>query len=68
LTITERLVGKDSLDYARTLGNIGIVYESQSKYDDALKIYKESLTITERLVAKDSLYYSNALYNLSLLY
>lgn len=38
---------KDSLRYAKTLGNKAIVYEEQKKYAEAIKLLKEDIVISE---------------------
>ena len=45
--------GQVSLDVAASYNNIGNVYDSQGKYEEALEYYQKDLDITVRLVGGD---------------
>ena len=48
------LEGHDSLDVAKSYNNIGYVYDSQGKYEEALEMYTKSLDITSRIYGGDN--------------
>ena len=53
---------KDSLRYAKTLGNKAIVYEEQKKYTEAIPLLKEDIALSERLKeSKNTMFASIAL-------
>ena len=53
---------KDSLRYAKTLGNKTLVYEKQKKYTEAIQLLKEDMALSERLNAsKNTMFASIAL-------
>lgn len=49
LTIKEKQTGKDSLDCAQTLNNLGAVYKKMGKFVDALGYYSRALAIKEKI-------------------
>eukprot|EP00961_Rhodomonas_salina_P269941 3646720-Rhodomonas_salina.1 len=60
----ERLVGREDMDVATSLSNIGNVLEQQGKYSEALAKHEESLGITERLVGREHMDVSASLSNI----
>ena len=48
-------LGPEHPDRARIYGNIGVVYEKQAKYPEALAAHQKSLTIIEKLLGSDHL-------------
>jgi len=54
LNIKEKVRGKDSFDCAKTLNNIGLVYQDQEKLNQALEYYNKSLSIKEKVKGEDS--------------
>lgn len=53
---------KDSLRYAKTLGNKAIVYEKQKKYAEAINLLKKDIAISEQLKeSKNTMFASIAL-------
>lgn len=53
---------KDSVRYAKTLGNKAIVYEKQKKYAEAINLLKEDIALSERLKeSKNTMFASIAL-------
>jgi tetratricopeptide (TPR) repeat protein len=68
LTIKERVKGKDAIDCATTLNNIGSVYKNKGDYEQALLHYQRCLTIQERVKGKDAIDCATTLYNISFVY
>ena len=60
--------GKESLDCADTLNNIGLVYKDQGKFNLALEYYRRALIIFEKYKGKESLNYAVTLSNIGLVY
>ena len=46
--------GQDSLDVAASYNNIGAVYKSLSKYEEALEMHSKSLDIKTRILGGDN--------------
>jgi tetratricopeptide (TPR) repeat protein len=68
LTIKERIKGKDAIDCAGTLNNIGSVYDDKGDYEQALLYYQRCLTIEERVKGKDAIDCATTLNNIGLVY
>jgi tetratricopeptide (TPR) repeat protein len=49
LTIKEKQTGKDSMDCAQTLNNLGGVYKKMEKFTEALSYYSRSLAIKAKI-------------------
>ena len=60
--------GQDSLDVAASYNNIGNVYDSQGKYEEALEYYQKDLDITVRLVGQDHPDVANSFNNIGTVY
>ncbi|MEZ4961851.1 MAG: tetratricopeptide repeat protein [Saprospiraceae bacterium] len=68
LKIYEHTIGKNSLDYAKTLNSLGVLKISQGKYDESERYYLAALPIVEAASGKDNPYYGKILNNLGNLY
>lgn len=68
LTISEKLLGKDHPDIAKTYHNIASVFYDQGEYDLALEWYQKSLTIKEGILGKDHLDTADTYNNIALVY
>jgi len=66
--ITEKKLGKEDIDYASSLNNLGILYWFMGQYEKAESLYLESKAIREKLQRKESVGYATLMYNLALLY
>ena len=51
--LTEKTIGKEHPDYAIRLNNLASVYESQGKFDEALKLYEQALNIFEKTLPEN---------------
>lgn len=60
--------GKDSIDCAQILGNIGLVYNSMGKNAEAIDCFSRALTIKEKQTGKDSMDCAQTLNNLGGVY
>jgi len=49
LDIKTKIKGKDSIDVATTLNNIGSVYDSKGDYSKALEYYERCLNIKRKV-------------------
>lgn len=49
------MVGKESIECANTLNNIGNVYKEQEHLDEALEYHNKALKIYEKVNGKDSI-------------
>jgi tetratricopeptide (TPR) repeat protein len=54
LEIKTKVKGKDSIEVATTLDDIGCVYDSKKDYKKALKFYKKCLEIRIKIQGRDS--------------
>jgi tetratricopeptide (TPR) repeat protein len=61
LAIYERVKGKDHIDCASTLHEIGFVYSNKGDYEQALLHYQRSLAIKERVKGKDHIHCASTL-------
>ena len=68
MKIKTEIKGKDSIDVALTLENIGIVYWNQGNYPKALEYYESSLKIKTKIKGKDSIDFALTLGNIGLVY
>jgi len=68
LKIREQVLGKEHPDYATSLNNLAMLYNSQGKYEEALPLYQEALKIYEQVLGKYHPYYALSLNNLAGLY
>jgi eukaryotic-like serine/threonine-protein kinase len=66
LRLREQFAEPDSLLIADALNTLGIVRQSQDRYDEAEALLTRSLDIRERLTGVDSLEVASALHNLGL--
>jgi tetratricopeptide (TPR) repeat protein len=64
----ERVKGKDAIDCASTLNNIGSVYNHKGDYEQALLHYQRCLTIQERVKGKDAIDCASTLSNIGSVY
>lgn len=55
LEIQEKVQGKENIDTASTLNNIGNVYADLSNYSEAIKYYERCLEIKEKVTGKGSI-------------
>ena len=60
--------GDMHLDTAATLNNMGNVYQSQGKYEQALEAFSKSLDIKIKLVGQDSPQTAATLDNMAIVY
>jgi len=60
-------VGEESIGWADTLYNIGIVYKNQNKVKSAFSSYNRAVTIYQK-VGKESIGWADALYNIGNVY
>ena len=59
------LHGPEDLDVAKTHNNMGVVYEAQGKYEEALEAYSKSLHIKIKVVGQDSPHVADTKYNIA---
>lgn len=64
IDLAERL--SDSISIARSLNNIGLIYDDMKAYDQALDFYQRALTIKERISSESDII--NSLYNVATMY
>ena len=60
--------GKESLEYAQTLNNIGGTYANQGKLNEAFEYYNRALSIYEKVSGKKSVGYANNLNRIVFVY
>ena len=60
-------IGKESIQWAHTLNNIGILYSDQGKLDEALESYNKALTIHQK-IGKESIHWANTFHNIGVVY
>jgi tetratricopeptide (TPR) repeat protein len=53
LAMSERVLGKNDLNTARSLNNLAELYREQSRYQEAEPLMQEALTIRERILGKE---------------
>ena len=68
LAMAEKLAGKNSIVYARSLDNLGQVYRESGRGKDAISIQEESLRIAESLMESNDRITSLMLNNLGVCY
>ena len=68
MLIREEFPGKQSLEYAESLNDLGILYRDTDQYDQADQLHNEALTIQRALLGADSLESAETLNNLCALY
>ena len=68
LNLKETVFGKNHIEYAYTINNIGVVYYSQKKYNLALDMYVFCKDIREKIVNPDDVLLSNSYGNLGDVY
>jgi len=66
--IYEKTLGKEHPDYATSLNNLAMAYESMGNYAAAEPLYIEAKAIRERVLGKDHPSYATSLNNLASLY
>jgi tetratricopeptide (TPR) repeat protein len=67
LAIKEKVTGKESLDLASTLNNIGLINNKLGKYKEAIRYYQRCLDIKEKIKGKDNIDCASILNNIGLL-
>ena len=68
INIFEKTLGKDHLDTANSINNLGTLYRKQGKYEEAEPLYKRTLEIREKSLGNNHLGTVIALNSLSTLY
>jgi CHAT domain-containing protein len=68
LAIRKKVLGEDHPDYAISLNNLAVLYESMGNYGEAWPLFKQSLTIIKRFLGEDHPDYATSLNNLAALY
>jgi tetratricopeptide (TPR) repeat protein len=48
--IHEQILGQQHPDYATSLNNLAVLYQSQGKYEQALPLYQQSLIILKQVL------------------
>ena len=66
--IREKLLGKESLDYAWSLSNLALLYNYVGKHDKSEMYFLESIQIRAKLLGRDHPIYASSLGNLAMLY
>jgi tetratricopeptide (TPR) repeat protein len=66
--LLEFVKDKDQEDYARQLNELALVYDSQGKYDEAIKLYLESIEIDKKTIGIEHPDYATRLNNLAGVY
>jgi len=66
--VYETVKGKEAVECASSLVNIGNLHENNIKFNEALQYYNKALSIFERVEGKESLYYAKTLSNVGNLY
>jgi tetratricopeptide (TPR) repeat protein len=61
-------MGKDSINCAETLNNLGNVYSRMGKSEDAILYYKRCLLIEEKVKGKQYIDYAMILHNIGLIF
>ena len=68
LSICEKELGKESLNYAYVIDFLGILYAHESIFLKAELLYLESLKIIKKLLGPEDVEYATSLYHLGVLY
>jgi tetratricopeptide (TPR) repeat protein len=68
LSLYEKLLGKEHLEYATSLDHLAQTYSSLGDYAKALELNLECLSLYEKLLGKEHLYYAMSLGNLAYTY
>lgn len=68
MKIQEYVLGKETIECAITLGNMGIALENLNQLDKALEKYQRSLDIKQKICGRQSIDCAIALNNIGLLY
>ena len=63
-----RVLGEAHPDTLKSRNNLALVYQNQGRYDDAERLYLETLEIKERVLGKDHPHTANTMGNLALMY
>ena len=66
--IRGRLLGKESLEYAGSIGGLGLVYSTQGNFPKAEPLFKEAIAIRQARQATQSAAHATVLNNLGCLY
>ena len=62
--IREKVIGKESIDYAQVCNNLGILYTDMGQYSKAEPFYLEAKQIRRKQFGKESTKYADACNNL----
>ena len=68
LVVYQKVLGDDHLTCAKTMNNIGILYEGIEQLDEALKYHREALRIRQHHLGKDHIKIANSLDNIAGIY
>lgn len=68
LAIQEKILGKEHLDVATSLDNLGYLYRDIGHYADAEPLYRRALQIREKFLEKDHPSVALSYYNIAYLY
>ncbi|MDR3294777.1 MAG: tetratricopeptide repeat protein [Clostridiales Family XIII bacterium] len=67
IKIMEETIGRDNYHYASALNNVSLLYQSERKFDDAMKALTQSMEILEKLPDTE-IEFATAYSNMSLIY
>ena len=68
MTVAEKTVGREHLDYATYLNGLALNYKKLGRCDDAIEKYEEALTIAEKTIGNEHPEYATFLSNLAGVY
>lgn len=68
LEIVERMLGKESLEYAQLMTTVGLDYVLLGDSGTALDYHKQALEITQQRIGQENAYYANILNNIGYSY
>ena len=68
LSIDKKTLGEDHRDYATSLNNLALLYQTMGWPDKALTLYQQSLAITKKTSGEGHPHYSQTLSNIATIY
>jgi CHAT domain-containing protein len=66
--IREQVLGKNHVDYGKSLNNLAIVYDLLHEFEKSVPMYQEALVLREKLFGRQSEEYADVLSNLATAY